>query len=144
MIHTVIPVGPLQCNCSIIGDESTHEGMVIDPGDQIDEILAIVNQHGLQVKQIVKVGLDLEEGCSSRVLKSLTNVLAIFSPHSSIASTKTLIEYSSKTLESNDFKKLRSSSSCQFHFSPGAPFDSQLFLKSWMRDDSALEAWSRT
>jgi hydroxyacylglutathione hydrolase len=53
MIHKVLPVGPLQCNCSIIGDETTHEAMVIDPGDEIQDILAIVNQHKLKVKQIV-------------------------------------------------------------------------------------------
>ena len=35
MIHKIFPVGPLQCNCSVIGDEKTHEAMVIDPGDQI-------------------------------------------------------------------------------------------------------------
>jgi hydroxyacylglutathione hydrolase len=45
MIHKVLPVGPLQCNCSIIGDETTHEAMVIDPGDDIDEILGIIAQH---------------------------------------------------------------------------------------------------
>jgi glyoxylase-like metal-dependent hydrolase (beta-lactamase superfamily II) len=53
MIHKVLPVGPLQCNCSIIGDETTHEAMVIDPGDDIDEILGIIAQHNLKVKQIV-------------------------------------------------------------------------------------------
>ena len=53
MIHKVLPVGPLQCNCSIIGDETTHEAMVIDPGDDIDDIVAIIDQHKLQVKQIV-------------------------------------------------------------------------------------------
>jgi len=53
MIHKVFPVGPLQCNCSIIGDETTHEAMVIDPGDDIDDIVAIIEQHKLQVEQIV-------------------------------------------------------------------------------------------
>ena len=53
MIHEILPVGPLQCNCSVIGDETTHEAMVIDPGDDIDDILAIVRKHNLQVKQIV-------------------------------------------------------------------------------------------
>jgi hydroxyacylglutathione hydrolase len=53
MIHKILPVGPLQCNCSIIGDEVTHEAMVIDPGDDIEDILAIVDEHKLQVKQIV-------------------------------------------------------------------------------------------
>ena len=53
MIHEILPVGPLQCNCSIIGDEQTREAIVIDPGDDIAEVLAIVQKHQLQVKQIV-------------------------------------------------------------------------------------------
>jgi hydroxyacylglutathione hydrolase len=53
MIHEILPVGPLQCNCSVIGDESTREAIVIDPGDDIERVLAIVQKHKLQVKQIV-------------------------------------------------------------------------------------------
>jgi glyoxylase-like metal-dependent hydrolase (beta-lactamase superfamily II) len=53
MIHKILAVGPLQCNCSIIGDETTREAMVIDPGDDIDDIVAILEEHKLQVKQIV-------------------------------------------------------------------------------------------
>jgi glyoxylase-like metal-dependent hydrolase (beta-lactamase superfamily II) len=53
MIHEILPVGPLQCNCSIIGDETLGEAMVIDPGDDISNILAIIHKHKLTVKQIV-------------------------------------------------------------------------------------------
>jgi len=53
MIHEIFPVGPLQCNCSIVGDEQTREAMVIDPGDDIEDVLAVARQHGLTVKQIV-------------------------------------------------------------------------------------------
>lgn len=53
MIHETFPVGRLQCNCSIIGDETTREAMVIDPGDNIPEILARLARHGLTLKQIV-------------------------------------------------------------------------------------------
>ncbi len=53
MIHEIFPVGPLQCNCSVVGDEQSREAMVIDPGDNIDQIMAIVERHGLTVKQIV-------------------------------------------------------------------------------------------
>lgn len=53
MIHEILPVGPLQCNCSVIGDSATREAMVIDPGDDIEDILAIIRKHNLQVKQIV-------------------------------------------------------------------------------------------
>src|SRR5664280_359679 len=40
MIHEIFPVGPLQCNCSVIGDEPTKEAMVIDPGDDIEDVQA--------------------------------------------------------------------------------------------------------
>ena len=53
MIHEILPVGPLQCNCSIVGDETTREAIVIDPGDDIENILALIRQHNLTVKQIV-------------------------------------------------------------------------------------------
>ena len=53
MIHEIFAVGPLACNCSIFGDETTREAMVIDPGDDIEQILAILSEYGLKVKQIV-------------------------------------------------------------------------------------------
>src|SRR5438270_13273477 len=52
MIHEIIPVGPLQCNCSILGDESTREAIIVDPGDDIDEVLNLIAKHQLKVKQI--------------------------------------------------------------------------------------------
>jgi glyoxylase-like metal-dependent hydrolase (beta-lactamase superfamily II) len=53
MIHEIFPVGPLQCNCSIIGDDVTGEGIVVDPGDNIPQILAAAAKHKLTIKQIV-------------------------------------------------------------------------------------------
>lgn len=53
MIHEVLPVGLLQCNCSIFGDEQTRDAIVIDPGDDVDQIMAILNRHQLRVKAIV-------------------------------------------------------------------------------------------
>ena len=52
MIHEILPVGPLQCNCSIFGDETTREAIVVDPGDEIDRIEAILRKHALTVKWI--------------------------------------------------------------------------------------------
>src|ERR1043166_2254283 len=48
MIVETFPVGLLQCNCTILGDEATHEAMVVDPGDDPDAILARLAKHGLQ------------------------------------------------------------------------------------------------
>lgn len=53
MIHEILPVGMLECNCSLLGDESTGEAMVIDPGDEVDEILALADRHGLRIQSIV-------------------------------------------------------------------------------------------
>ena len=43
----------LGCNCSVIGDEISREAIVIDPGDDVSEIIAILERHQLTVKMIV-------------------------------------------------------------------------------------------
>jgi hydroxyacylglutathione hydrolase len=53
MIHEVLPVGMLRCNCSVFGDESTREAIVIDPGDDVSEIEGVLAKHHLRVKAIV-------------------------------------------------------------------------------------------
>ncbi len=53
LIHEVIPVGMLQCNCSILGDSSTGEAIVVDPGDDVERILEILRRHRLKVLAIV-------------------------------------------------------------------------------------------
>jgi hydroxyacylglutathione hydrolase len=53
MILETFPVGPLHCNCTILGDEATGEAMVIDPGDNIPQILAFLAAHKLTLKQII-------------------------------------------------------------------------------------------
>ena len=72
MIHEIFPVGPLQCNCSVIGDESTRQGMVIDPGDDIEDVLAIVHRHGLTIKQIVVTHGHIDHIGGAMKLKSIT------------------------------------------------------------------------
>jgi hydroxyacylglutathione hydrolase len=72
MIHKIFPVGPLQCNCSVIGDEKTHEAMVIDPGDQIDGILDILRQEKLTLKQIVITHAHIDHVGGAMKLKAAT------------------------------------------------------------------------
>ena len=72
MIHKVIPVGLLQCNCSIIGDENTHEAMVIDPGADIENILQELSEHRLKVKQIVVTHGHIDHIGGAMQLKRLT------------------------------------------------------------------------
>jgi hydroxyacylglutathione hydrolase len=72
MIHEILPVGILQCNCSIIGDETTREAMVIDPGDNISEILDIVRKNNLQVKQIVVTHAHIDHVGGAMKLRAAT------------------------------------------------------------------------
>jgi len=72
MIHEILPVGPLQCNCSIIGDEATREAMVIDPGDDIDEVLIILSKHNLKVKQIVVTHAHIDHVGGAMKLRAAT------------------------------------------------------------------------
>ena len=72
MIHQIFPVGPLQCNCSVIGDETTREAMVIDPGDEIERVLEIVRQHKLTVKTIVVTHAHIDHVGGANKLKQAT------------------------------------------------------------------------
>src|SRR5438093_7296689 len=72
MIHEILPVGPLQCNCSVIGDESTREGLVIDPGDNIEDVVSIVRKHNLQIKQIVITHAHIDHVGGAMQLRAAT------------------------------------------------------------------------
>jgi glyoxylase-like metal-dependent hydrolase (beta-lactamase superfamily II) len=73
MFHKILPVGPLQCNCSIIGDEQTREAMVIDPGDQIEEILTILREQNLTLKYIVITHAHIDHVGGAMKLKTATS-----------------------------------------------------------------------
>ncbi len=60
MIHEVIPVGWLQCNCSVLGDPATREAIVVDPGDEVERILAVVAQHQLTVRAIINTHAHID------------------------------------------------------------------------------------
>src|SRR5690349_739450 len=72
MIHEILPVGPLQCNCSVVGDETSREAMVIDPGDDIEDVLALVRKHRLQVKQIVITHAHIDHVGGAMKLRAAT------------------------------------------------------------------------
>lgn len=60
LIHITIPVGMLQCNCSIIGDPVTREALVVDPGDEVTRILDLIGRHRLIVKVIVSTHAHID------------------------------------------------------------------------------------
>src|SRR5262249_56081108 len=60
LIHLSLPVGMLQCNCSIIGDPATSEALVLDPGDEIGRIMDLIGRHKLTVKAIVSTHAHID------------------------------------------------------------------------------------
>lgn len=89
MLHKILPVGLLQCNCSIVGDEQTHEAMVIDPGDQVDEILAILRQASLTLKYIVITHAHIDHIGGAMKLKAATGAPILLN-HNDLALLKML------------------------------------------------------
>ena len=53
LIHEILPVGMLQCNCHIVGDPKTRGAIVIDPGDDAAAIIQAIERHRLKVVAIV-------------------------------------------------------------------------------------------
>lgn len=72
MIHEIVPVGPLECNCSVIGDETSRQAMVIDPGDDIADILSLIEKHHLQVKQIIVTHAHIDHVGGAMKLRAAT------------------------------------------------------------------------
>ncbi len=78
MIHEILTVGPLQCNCSILGDETSREAIVVDPGDDISRIMARLRQHSLTVKQIVITHGHIDHIAGAAKLKQLTGAPILY------------------------------------------------------------------
>jgi len=78
MIHEVLAVGPLQCNCSILGDETSREAIVVDPGDEIPRILQILERHQLTVKRIVVTHAHIDHIAGAHRLKQLTGAPILY------------------------------------------------------------------
>lgn len=68
IIKTLV-VGPLATNCYIVGSESTKVGMIIDPGDDAEEILRSVKDLELDIKFIVLTHGHLDHSGALKEIK---------------------------------------------------------------------------
>ena len=64
LIHEVLPVGLLHCNCHVLGDAETGEALVIDPGDEVERIEEILARHRLKVRAIVSTHAHIDHAVS--------------------------------------------------------------------------------
>ena len=72
LIHEILPVGMLQCNCHIVGDPATREALVIDPGEDAARILAIIERHKLRVTNIAITHTHIDHVGGLRKLQQAT------------------------------------------------------------------------
>src|ERR1700761_6759571 len=72
MILETFIVGPLQCNCTLLGDEEAREAIVIDPGDEVNRIYRRLTDLGLKLKQILVTHAHIDHVGGALKLKHLT------------------------------------------------------------------------
>ncbi len=80
LIHITLPVGILQCNCTIIGDPVTLEALVIDPGDEVTRITDLLTRHKLTVKAIVSTHAHIDHVGGLSKLHRLTGAPVLMHP----------------------------------------------------------------
>ena len=78
MIRETFPVGMLGCNCSILGDEASHEAIVVDPGYDIPRILELLAKHKLTVKKILVTHAHIDHIASAQRLKEITGAPILY------------------------------------------------------------------
>jgi glyoxylase-like metal-dependent hydrolase (beta-lactamase superfamily II) len=76
MIIETLPVGPLQCNCSLLVDEETRRAIVIDPGGDFEKIRARIEKAGAQVSAIVHTHTHIDHVGATAPLQRWTSARA--------------------------------------------------------------------
>jgi hydroxyacylglutathione hydrolase len=72
LIHEILPVGMLECNCHIVGDPITRDAIAIDPGDEIDRILEVIARHKLIVRAILNTHAHIDHIGGLKKLREVT------------------------------------------------------------------------
>ena len=72
LIVETLPVGPLQCNCTIIGDPVSRKAIVIDPGGDAEMLLERLLELDLHVERIIHTHAHLDHFLASGKMKEAT------------------------------------------------------------------------
>lgn len=78
MLFEVWPVGLLQCNCSILGDEATQQAIIVDPGADIVHLMSRLSQNALTLAQIVVTHAHIDHIASALTLQRLTGAPILY------------------------------------------------------------------
>ncbi|MDP2324069.1 MAG: MBL fold metallo-hydrolase [Gammaproteobacteria bacterium] len=77
---TIVPVTAFQQNCSIVWSEETHEGAVIDPGGDLEHILAAADDEGVILRKILLTHAHIDHAGATQALAEMRG-LPIEGPH---------------------------------------------------------------
>jgi len=72
VIVETFPVGMLQCNCTVLGDPVSKEAIVVDPGDDVEKVLAVLRKHGLTCKAILNTHTHIDHVGANHALREQT------------------------------------------------------------------------
>ncbi|MCG8417519.1 MAG: MBL fold metallo-hydrolase [Proteobacteria bacterium] len=70
MLRETFPVGPLQCNCTILACADTKDAVIIDPGGDAHRIGEIVAYYDLTVKAIIHTHAHIDHIYSTHQVKT--------------------------------------------------------------------------
>jgi glyoxylase-like metal-dependent hydrolase (beta-lactamase superfamily II) len=76
----VVPVTPLQQNCSLIWDEKTKHAAFVDPGGDVDKLMGVLKQLGLTLTRIWLTHGHLDHAGAAAALRDRTGV-KVEGPH---------------------------------------------------------------
>jgi hydroxyacylglutathione hydrolase len=78
LLRETFPVGPLRCNCTLLANLETREAIVIDPGDEIADILARLARRQLTLKQIIVTHAHIDHIGGAAQLRRVTGAPVLF------------------------------------------------------------------
>lgn len=76
----VIPVTPFQQNCSIVYDDESKRGVVVDPGGDVAKIRAVIEKSGIAIENILLTHGHIDHAGGADQLREELGV-KIFGPH---------------------------------------------------------------
>ena len=80
LLHEILPVGWLQCNCHVVADPDTSDAIVIDPGDEVERVQEVLCRHNLKVKYLVNTHAHIDHVGGLARLKELTGAPVLMHP----------------------------------------------------------------
>ena len=77
----IVPVTPFQQNCTLLWDEASKVGAVVDPGGDLDRIQAGIAKAGMTVEKIVLTHGHIDHAGGAAELKERLGGVPIEGPH---------------------------------------------------------------